>query len=163
MTTEQRLERLERENRWMRRIGAVGVAVAATVFLIGQGTDKEPPDLTVRSLTVVDKDGKSRAQLRTTAEGWPSLTLRDGDGRVWVALSSLADSSTIGVFGKDGVAVVVMAKRTAGKAAVGLTDANRNLRVRLGISPDGPALDLLDENAKVRAALGVTKGMTEIN
>ena len=37
MTTEQRLERLERQNRWMRRIGAVAVAVAAAVFLIGQG------------------------------------------------------------------------------------------------------------------------------
>ena len=31
MTTEQRLERLERENRWMRRIGAVAVVVAAAV------------------------------------------------------------------------------------------------------------------------------------
>ena len=41
MTTEQRLERLERENRWMRRFGAVGVAVAAAVFLIGQGQPEE--------------------------------------------------------------------------------------------------------------------------
>jgi len=56
MTTEQRLERLERENRWMRRIGAVGVAVAA-VFLIGQGKEKELPDLEGRSLSVVDTNG----------------------------------------------------------------------------------------------------------
>jgi len=41
MTTEQRLERLERENRWTRRIGTVGVAVVAALFLIGQGKDKE--------------------------------------------------------------------------------------------------------------------------
>jgi len=44
MTTEQRLERLERKVRWMRRIGAVGVAVAAAVFLVGQGKE-EPEDL----------------------------------------------------------------------------------------------------------------------
>ncbi len=44
MTLEQRLERLERENRWMRRIGAVAVAVAAAVFLIGQGKAKELGD-----------------------------------------------------------------------------------------------------------------------
>ncbi len=31
MTTEQRLERLERKVRWMRRIGAVAVAVAAAL------------------------------------------------------------------------------------------------------------------------------------
>ncbi|MHC4164914.1 MAG: type II secretion system protein GspG [Planctomycetota bacterium] len=33
MTTEQRLERLERENRWMRRIGAVGVSVVVCSLL----------------------------------------------------------------------------------------------------------------------------------
>jgi hypothetical protein len=32
MTTEQRLVRLERENKWMRRIGAVGLALVAAVF-----------------------------------------------------------------------------------------------------------------------------------
>jgi hypothetical protein len=30
MTPEQRLERLERENRWMRRIGAVGPLLSST-------------------------------------------------------------------------------------------------------------------------------------
>ena len=32
MSTEERLERLERQNRWMRRLGAVGVA---RVFSVG--------------------------------------------------------------------------------------------------------------------------------
>ncbi|MHC4162168.1 MAG: type II secretion system protein GspG [Planctomycetota bacterium] len=41
MTTEQRLERLERENRWMRRIGVVGLALvvvslAGFVHLLGR-------------------------------------------------------------------------------------------------------------------------------
>jgi hypothetical protein len=40
MTTEQRLERLERENRWMRRTGAVCLAVVAAVLLMGQGEKK---------------------------------------------------------------------------------------------------------------------------
>jgi hypothetical protein len=52
MTTEQRLDRLERENKWIRRIGAVCLAVAAAVFLIGQGKDKGLPDLVGRSLTL---------------------------------------------------------------------------------------------------------------
>ncbi len=33
MTTEQRLERLERENRWVKRIGAAGVAVVVCSLL----------------------------------------------------------------------------------------------------------------------------------
>ena len=33
MSVEERLERLERQNMWMRRLGAVGVALVAAVFL----------------------------------------------------------------------------------------------------------------------------------
>ena len=42
MMTEPRSGRLERDHRWMRRIGAVGVAVVAGVLLMGQG--KEEPE-----------------------------------------------------------------------------------------------------------------------
>ncbi|MHC5052644.1 MAG: hypothetical protein ACYTGK_18790, partial [Planctomycetota bacterium] len=79
MTTKQRLERLERESRWMRRVGAVAVAVAATVFLIGQGKDKQLPDLEVRSLTVKDKDGKVRVLLGVAPDGSAGLRfMKDG-------------------------------------------------------------------------------------
>ena len=40
MRVEQRLERLERQNKWMRRIGTVAVALVAAVFLMGQGKEK---------------------------------------------------------------------------------------------------------------------------
>jgi hypothetical protein len=40
MTTEQRLERLELQNRWMRRIGAVGVAVAVCSLLACEIRDR---------------------------------------------------------------------------------------------------------------------------
>jgi hypothetical protein len=63
MTLERRWKRLERENRWLRRIGMVAGAVAAPVFLVGQGNEMEPKDLEVRSLTVKDKDGTARARL----------------------------------------------------------------------------------------------------
>ena len=58
MSVEERLEHLERRVQWMRRLGAVGVALVAAVFLMGQGKEKELPDLEVRSLTVKDEDGK---------------------------------------------------------------------------------------------------------
>jgi hypothetical protein len=64
MTTEQRLERLERENRWMRRIGVVAVAVVAAVFLIGQG--KEKPGVrtqVVEATGVVIRDAKNRNRI----------------------------------------------------------------------------------------------------
>lgn len=44
MTTEQRLERLERENRWMRRLGAVGIPmrILALLVLVSLAFAEEP-------------------------------------------------------------------------------------------------------------------------
>jgi hypothetical protein len=84
MTTEQRLVRLERENRWMRRIGAVAVAVAAAVFLIGQEKANPLPDLRARSLSLIDDNGKQWL-FAGSKDGAPSsLSLWDASsGRLW--------------------------------------------------------------------------------
>ena len=83
MSVEQRLKRLERQNQWMRRLGAVGVALAAAVFLMGQW--KEPPDLVVRSLTLMDATGRTRAELGVRG-GVSALTLKDEAGRPRIRL-----------------------------------------------------------------------------
>jgi hypothetical protein len=101
MNLEQRLERLERENRWMRRIGAVGVAVVAAVFLIGQGKDKELPDLEVRSLKVKDNAGKVRAVLASDTDGTVYLRLRDKDGKPRAGLTLFADSPSLDLWDKN--------------------------------------------------------------
>jgi len=135
MTTEQRLERLEREIRWMRRIGAVSVALAAAVFLIGQGKDKELPDLVVRSLTVKDKDGIVRAQVKTGGPTDPvGLYLMAKDGKVRAGYGTTADGSTL---------LSCLDKKAGGKT-----------RVMLGNWLDGsPYLHLFDKNGKPRVLL----------
>jgi len=138
MTTEQRLERLERENRWMRRIGAVAVAVAAAVFLVGQGKAKELPDLVVRSLTVRDKNGKTRATLDADDEG---VSLR--------------------LCGKDTWPSALLAVLADGGAGLVLNDKNSKLRASLLVGGDGsPTLLLGDKNGQTRAALGATETET---
>jgi hypothetical protein len=68
MTLEQRVRKLERENRRMRRIAAVAVAVVAVVVLVGQGKEEKLPDLVVRSLTVkADSASKTEAKLTGTS------------------------------------------------------------------------------------------------
>ena len=84
MTTEQRLERLERENRWMRRIGAVGVAVAATVFLIGQG--KIPGTIEAREFVLRGDKGERLGSLQAGKKRW-GLRLLDGAGNTVVSLA----------------------------------------------------------------------------
>ena len=116
MTTEQRLERLERENRWMRRGGAVcvvllGFAVVAAVFqIVKKATDL--PDLEVRSLHVMDGHGKIRVRLGTGSDGRPVLALFDKDGNPRVGLATVAD----------------------GSPSLRLFDRNKRTRAALGVS-----------------------------
>ncbi len=54
MNLEQRLERLERENRWLQRIGAVGiVAVIVALFLVARCGE----ELVAESLALRDGEG----------------------------------------------------------------------------------------------------------
>ena len=69
MTIEQRLTKLERQNRWMKRGGGLALAAVACVVLIGQGKPKELPDLEARSLTIRDRSGKARITLGFDRQG----------------------------------------------------------------------------------------------
>jgi hypothetical protein len=111
MTTEQRLERLERENRWMRRIGVVAVAVAAAVFLVGQGKRKKLPDLEVRSLTIMDQWGRPRIFLHATrgSRGSPELSFCGHDGKRRVVLHGGEDASGLSLHNQDGKRRAVLA------------------------------------------------------
>ena len=151
MTTEQRLERLERENRWMRRIGAVAVAVAAAVFLIGQGKDKDLQDLVVRSVLVKDKHGALRAILDKDG-----LIIHDEVGLV--PLVMLHGNGGLGIYDRNGrqTLAVGVGRGVAGVFLLG----DKNGRASLQTAADGsPALRLLDKDGHNRAVLGVTEAM----
>ncbi len=104
MDLEQRLARLERANRRMKRIGALVLLMAAVVLLSGQAKGKAPlPDLEVGSLTLKDKDGKSRVVLFAPAHGSPGLSLYDKDGQVRVRLTVHWDGlPALYLYDKDG-------------------------------------------------------------
>jgi len=129
MTTEQRLERLERENRWMRRFGAVGISVAAAVFLIGQGKEKKLQDLEVRSLTVKDADGKVRARLGTLAKRASAcLALVGKEGNIRAQFWVTAGGSTgLSFWGKDGKGRVLLG--TMGDDSPGLVFRDKDANV----------------------------------
>jgi hypothetical protein len=175
MTTEQRLEKLERENRWMRRIGVVAVAVAAIVFLVAQGKNKVPPDLVVRSLAVKDRNGRIRARLflqeRERGEE-PILTMEDpygtgayvspgglgitGAGGKSSAGIGLSNHRAPGLQMTDTNGRIRVSLSTVGAPTLEMRDAKGKTRVWLTAAWDGPALELSDKDANTRAALGAT-------
>lgn len=60
VTIEERLSRVERQNRAMKRVGMAVVLVAAALTILGASGQNVPEDLTVRSLSVVDENGTRR-------------------------------------------------------------------------------------------------------
>jgi hypothetical protein len=137
MTLEQRLERLERQSRWMRRIGAVGLALVAAVFLMGQDKAKELPDLEVRSLKVRDKDWKVRAALEMHGDGGVRLLMRDAKGVERVSLG-VSEYGVAGVELADEKGEKWVRLATYPKGAATLTFENRNKasQLYLGIWED---------------------------
>jgi hypothetical protein len=137
MTTEQRLARLERENRWMRRLGAVAVAVAAAVFLVGQGKDK-PRVVEAQKFVLRDSEGKSRAELSLRERGGVGLDLRDGAGTPRASLLLLRpDAPMLALRDGSGRSRLVLSAADEGATDMLIKDARGNARVLLGVSHRG--------------------------
>ena len=153
MSVEERLERLERQNQWMRRLGAVVVALVVAVFLMGQGKKKELPDLEVRSLTVKDKDGNVRARLWTSGpQGAAGLLLMAKDGRARAGFSTTADgSTTLQIMDKTVNTTRVMLYLLNGSPVVSFFDKDGKPRVVLDFFRAGgsPSLTFYDATGKV--------------
>ena len=144
MTIEQRLERLERQNRWMKRIGALGLAVAAAVLLSGQAKGKDLQDLKARSLTLIDANGKNRVVLAD------SLTLIDPYGRNRVVLADYG----LRVLDINGKTRATLFARGDGSSSLDLYDRNGKMLMALRALRDGlPSLALWDKNGKQGVAL----------
>lgn len=81
----KRLERVERENQWLRRMGALGLVVVGAVFLMGQAFPGARSVETDR-VVVKDRSGKVRVvlgEITAADETRPAgfgLTLYDADG-----------------------------------------------------------------------------------
>jgi hypothetical protein len=143
MTTEERLENLERElaatrrrSRWLLGGLALGLGALALVWASAASVPKaEAQDavgargLLANELIIVDENGKVRAMLGVYAGG-PSLGLYDENGK---------ERATLGVY--------------AGGPSLALRDENGKERATLGVYAFGPGLALRDENSKDRAML----------
>ena len=132
MNIEQRVEKLERQNRWMKRMGGLALAVVACVVLIGQGKAKELPDLVAKSLTIKDAKGKTRAELRIANQGVAFL-LFDEAGVARASLFTLSNGAPMLNFrDKAGQTMALLTTVRGGACSLYLTEANV-LRAKLGV------------------------------
>ena len=113
MNVEQRLARLERANRRMKRIGALVLLMAAVVLLSGAAKGKDLQHLEVGSLTLKDTDGKVRASLTVNVIGSVRLVLSDKAGKTRAGLY-------VGVDGSPALVLYDKGRRTLFAATLGV-------------------------------------------
>src|SRR5215469_16215685 len=130
MDLNARLEKLERENRRMKKIGIVGIVFASVLFFSGQAEANE--------FRLLDASGKERATLHVF-RGQPELFIRSLNGESDVLLGT----DTSGPY-------LVMGPVT-GKATVTLNPNNLSLegpvgklRIALNHEAGGPNLTIED-------------------
>jgi hypothetical protein len=140
MSTEERLAQVERQLRWLKRLGALAIAVGAVVVLVGQAKEKEPEHLVVKSLKVVDKDGKVRAAATLSEDGSPSLFLSDKDGKAHVMITVMRNGSPLMAFsGTDGNSGAMLDVNGSWPTFT-LTDQHGEGRFKASVLPNGTAI-----------------------
>lgn len=145
-TLAERVEKLERQNRKLKGIGATILILAATVVLMGQA----PGTRTVEANEFVLKDstGKVRGRFSIFGENTHmqlfdangqlrsfmhvgGLTLYDGSGKARVAIITGADETILEVYGPNGETVTVGASSVDDEAGFLVSDAE-GFQTRIG-------------------------------
>jgi hypothetical protein len=146
-----RLDRLERQNRWLKAAAtAVLVLGGAVVLMAGQPQDKtgDPHQFVLR-----DEKGNERAFLGITKDG-SALRFRDENGkdRLWLGL--VKNTPGLIFFDNQGKrqAALSTAKRTA---SLTFYDGKENRRAFLVLNDQAAALHLLSERTSRHAGLSV--------
>jgi hypothetical protein len=152
---EERLEKLERQNRRMKLAGLGAVVIAGAFVLMGQASGPRTlPEVRAKSFVLVDANGETRARLYMSAPPErPELDLLDAKGNPRVVLDASGTSGGLDLLDAKGNERLTLYGPPIGPGLV-LTDANQKERVELAASSDGPTLALYDASEKVRARLG---------
>lgn len=150
----QRLDRLERENRWLKRIGAVVLAGLTAVILTGQATLRKVPRVVeAEKFVLKDAKGDVRGMLMMAPDGSPSLALF-GQGTVLLSVGADGEPS-LALLGKDKKGVAAIGVGSDGSPGLAIMDKSGKLRAAMGSVKHGPtrtpihSLTLFNKDGKV--------------
>jgi hypothetical protein len=158
-TLASRVDRLELQNRILKRIVAgIGVALVATA-MIGSGFGRHTRRVESGEFLLRDSTGKVRATLGFQ-DGEPALVMLDGKGREQIALRSNFDRSSTLDFSANGLLRLSLNSSSVGASALQMYDDEHSLvsalyawpraasglalnrgrgGVHMGVQPDGTA------------------------
>ena len=155
-----RLEKVERQNRRLRRAGIAVLVLAAAGLLMGQATPKARI-VEAEGFFLKDEKGNIRALLGVNKVGpgleGPGLGLFDEKGKLRALLAVGKEGPGLALFDKDDKPRIGLGIMVKDVPVLYLSDENGKVRARLGVNKAGPELYVSDENGKPRAGLAVVK------
>ena len=158
-----RIERLEEQNRRLKRGALAGLVVIASLGVMGQTQRKntprvpaptpstvpvKPKNIEAESFILKDANGHVRAELSMSGTG-PSLKLRDQGGTALVTLS-LNDAAPGGPFlllsDPQHHAGLSMSVLEGAGSQLSLSGERADIQAHIGVTPDGTTLALSDQD-----------------
>ncbi len=156
-TMNERLERLERENRHVKRVGVAALATITAAMLMGQVAPPRASKV-VEADEFVLRDGKGavRAMLGFKA-GAPLLSFYDEEQTLRIGLGFAATGlPTVAILNKDGNIRSSLALLANDTTALYLYDRNERPHAVLAVETDGtPSLSLFGKDKEGNAILGI--------
>jgi hypothetical protein len=148
-----RVDRLERECRWWRRLASVTLALLGILVLLGAAASKKvrsPTEVRGQRIVLVDTAEQRRAELTMLPDNQPSLTLTDhaGKPRLVLALSKYGEPM-LSFVDAGGTRRIILSLDLYG-TLLRFTDDAGNPRAALVVPSEGePELELLSKNDKL--------------
>jgi hypothetical protein len=140
-----RLERLEGESTWIKRIGLAASLLATCVFIVGQARPTRIVD--ADKFVLRDSSGRMRASLGMVLNG-PSLNLYDADGKSRVELGALPGQTALLIMDEKGKMRAALGSG-GDHQALTISDVTGSERVVVDVNGNRPGLVFLDAKTSV--------------
>ena len=150
----KRVERLERQNRFLKQSGLVGLSLFFGLLLMAQSS-RDSRAVTAERFNLVDRTGTTRAALGMTDIG-PALLLVDEKGKTRVSLNSTLAGSSLRLY--DAVGEGAAFEISPQSHELRLYDRSGQVRAGLMVGDEGPGLLLIDEADKLRLSVDLREG-----
>jgi hypothetical protein len=149
----RRVDRLERESRWWKRLASVTLVSLGIIVLLGAAASKKvksPGELRGHRIVLVDKAEQGRAELAMMPDNQPGLLLTDDAGRPRLILTLSKYGEPLLSFADGGGTRRIVLSLDLYGTLLGFTDAAGNPRATLVVPSEGePELEFLGKGDKL--------------
>jgi hypothetical protein len=155
---KSRLDRLERGNRRLRRLGLFAFLGVGLLFVMGQTSPSVVPEVVeAKRFVVKDASGRNLAALGTDRDGAPLLVLTNLDGGLGATLEVTgARRPALTLYDRAGHSRALMSVDSEGSPSLSLSDNTGTPRLGLAVATQGSGgLVLYGDKNMARASLGL--------